>query len=152
MFVYGLMANISGNDTAAPRDFLTRDLDEKIVSLKQDEMLLKAALLCSFLGMFGIPLMTDVLEANNIYGNHLKALVAKGFLFHNGEYETKHELWILEFLIHMYNKGFDNDFVSFDAMYKIGDMISSILNRINSNYLINILTGCAMLYTLLCNM
>jgi hypothetical protein len=126
MFVYGLMANISGDDNAAPRDFLTRDLDENIVSLKRDDMLLEAAILCSFLGMFGIPLMKNVLEANNIYRNHLKGLVAKGFLFKNGKFEIKHELWILEFLIYVYNKDFDNDFVSFDAMYKIGDMISSI--------------------------
>jgi hypothetical protein len=128
MFVYGLMAIISGNDTAAPMDFLTRDLDEKIRSLVEDEMLLKAALLCSFMGMFGIPLVSNVLEANHFYRNHLKALVAKGFLFQNGEYKTRHELWILEFLIHIYNKDFDNGFVSFDAVYKIKDMISSILS------------------------
>jgi tetratricopeptide (TPR) repeat protein len=147
MFAYVLIAIISGNETSAPRDFLARDLDEKIVSLKEDEMLLKAALLCSFLGMFGIPIMADVLYANNIYINHLNALVAKGFLFQNGPgYETRHDLWILEFLIRVYNKDFDNDFVSFDAMYKIRDMISSILSRINYNYLINILTECAVLY------
>ena len=76
----------------------------------------------------------------------MKSLAPKGFLFQNGEYKTRHELWILEFLIHIYNKDFDNDFASFDAMYNIKNMISSILNNIDSSYLVNILTRCVMLY------
>ena len=146
MFILGLMAFVSGKDTTAPMDFLFRDLNEKITSLAEEDRLLKAALLCSFMGMFGIPLITGVLESNHLYRNHLKSLVSKDFLFQNGEYKTRHEYWLLEFLIHIYSKDFDNDFASFDAMYDIKDMISSILNNIDSNYLVNILTRCTMLY------
>jgi tetratricopeptide (TPR) repeat protein len=98
------------------------------------------------MGMFGIPLLAAVLESNCIYKNHVKSLAAKGFLFQNGEYKIRHELWALVFLIYLYHKDFDNDFASFDAMYNIKDMISSILNNIDSNYLLNILTRCAIFY------
>jgi hypothetical protein len=71
MFVLGLMAFVS-EDTADPMNYLHRDLNEKIISLQEDEKLLKSALLCSFMGMYGIPLVKLVLESNHIYRNHLK--------------------------------------------------------------------------------
>jgi hypothetical protein len=42
MFILGLMAYVSGKDTAPRMDFLSRDLNEKIGSLAEDERLLKA--------------------------------------------------------------------------------------------------------------
>ena len=79
MFVLGLMALISGKETTAPMDFLARDLNEKISSLAGDERLLKAALLCSFMGMFGIPLITGVLESNTSIQKPFEITSSKGF-------------------------------------------------------------------------
>ena len=94
LFTLGVMSLVSGKDMSTPPEFLSRDLNEKIAILEKDEKLFKTALLCSFMGMFGIPLITSVLESNCVYRYHLKSLAQKRFLLQNGEYKTRQDMKI----------------------------------------------------------
>jgi hypothetical protein len=104
-------------------DFIKTDIMKKIESLGNEEELWNAALLCSFMGMFGImPIQVDkpTLPANkilecgcgSIYQDYLEYLSSndEAFLFkeEKGVYNIRHELWALEFLIYIYCKEFSN--------------------------------------------
>jgi tetratricopeptide (TPR) repeat protein len=147
IFVFSMIYEIFSEEKSH-MNFIERDFNEKITSLGEDERLWKAALFCTFMGMFDISIVIPVLSSNGIYINpHLKSLVTRNFLYQNGdEYITRHERWALEFILYLFNKKFDNDFVSFDAMYKIKDIINSILNGIDINNHLDILNQCDLLY------
>lgn len=132
-------------DKTSPRNFLARDLNEKTNALGSDDVLWRAALLCSFMGIYGIRLSIDLLERCKVYVDNLQSLSDKNLLFIDAESETKHvykvrhEKWALEFLTHVYKEKFGNDFPSFDSKYGVGALIQSMLNEIERDDLYNIL-------------
>lgn len=102
------------------------------------------------MGMFGIPIKPDtspkVLECYGIYENELISLEREGFLFKNGVYKMRHEMWALAFLVYVYREEFRNNSSAFDHKYGIKNMVRCILNNIGINYLIDTLVRCILLY------
>lgn len=144
MLVFAIMSLISGEKSST--NFIIRDINEKINSLGKDKDLWKAALIYSIMNMFGNGVPTAKLASVGIHINHLKSLTAIHFLFKNGEYKVRHERWALEFLVYVYRELFDNDFLSFEAMHKITDILSFVVNNSSTNDLLNVLNRCVPLH------
>ena len=144
-----IVAALANYISEGKKDFINiivRDINTKITSLREEgSKLLRSALVCTLAGMFGIRLFQNLLESCGVDADDQEKLVDKSFLFQNGEYKIRHELWAAEFVIHLYESK-RNNFVLFDAKYRIKDMIRDILNNIAVNDLINILARCSALF------
>jgi tetratricopeptide (TPR) repeat protein len=147
MFI-SAMANYISEGKKDFTNIIVRDINMKMESLKEEgSEFLRSALVCTLAGMFGIRLSQNLLESCGVDANDQEKLVDKSFLFQNGEYKIRHELWAGEFVIHLYeSKKFRNNFALFDAKYRIKDMIRDILNNIAVNDLINVLVTCSALF------
>ena len=146
-----IVAALANYISEGKKDFINiivRDINTKITSLREEgSKLLRSALVCTLAGMFGIRLFQNLLESCGVDADDQEKLVDKSFLFQNGEYKIRHELWAAEFVIHLYESK-RNNFVLFDAKYRIKDMIRDILNNIAVNDLINILVGVRLFFKL----
>ena len=119
-------------------NIVERDINIKIKSLREEgSEFLRSALVCALAGMFGIRLSQNLLESCGVDANDQEKLVDQSFLFQNGEYKIRHELWAAEFVIHL---------ALFEGRYRIKHMISDILDNVAVNDLINILARCSFLF------
>jgi hypothetical protein len=144
VFVYALMRSLT-KERVIYEDFIESEMDEKI-NLLSDERDTRAAIICSFMGAFGIPISSDLLQKCGFYEDSLLSLLGTSILFKNGEYTVRHELWALEFLVRIYSKMCNNSESTFDNRYGFGHIIQCVLNNIGINEWLNILYSTANFY------
>lgn len=130
---------------------LVTDFNEKINILGDHDGLWRAAIFCSFTGMFGIELKEKFLIECGV-GDQIVPLIESGFLFLNvdpnnkTQYEIRHERWALEFLVFIFTERFKSNSNLFKSRHPIKGIIQCILNNIKPDELLNIIYECTSLY------
>lgn len=134
---------------------INEDFREKKIFIDNcnDQQNRKAAIACSVMGSFDIPLSKERLRACcDIYNKHLEKLAEGYFLkksldVNNKSYfQIRHARWAIEFLSYLY-KSLENDFEEFNHEYQIVNIFPSILYHIDLNDIFNILKLCVAIFT-----
>jgi len=132
---------------------LNEDFEGKKIFIDSDQEIRRAAIACSIIGSFDIPLSKERLRACcDVHNKHLEKLAQGHFLKKNQDinnqsfFHIRHSRWALEFLSYLY-KGFENDFEEFDYEYGVKNIFTSILYHIDLHDIFNILKLCIAIFT-----
>jgi hypothetical protein len=131
---------------------LNDDFEEKKIFIDSDQEIRKAAIACSIIGSFDIPLSKEILRiCCDVHNKQLEKL-AQGYFLKKSQdinnksfFQIRHPSWALEFLSYLY-KELENDFEEFDYEYKIKSIFSSILYHIDLHDIFNILKICVAIF------
>ncbi len=148
-FVCSLIHYLTKNELAS-KDFIESEMNEKLNQLiEHDDK--KHALVCACIGAFGFLIYPWMVEYCGVREDRLLSLVGKSILFKNKEnYQTRNEVWALEFLLYVFSKRCNGSYLTFENTYGVGGIIQCIVNT-TAMYSIDLLLAILNRTTLLYN-